>query len=196
MWARFEAQLEAHRRLETEALEPDIAQKLTEREAKEWRTRVRAEKRQHLAVDVYDIANVLAYVDGLPAQLKAIELADRPGCRDIRDRLEERLFVSLEAPPVTDDAVPDAPEKWRAWKLGAEWDAILARLEARLPAAKSEWERWNLQRQLATGFYRRGDKKRFAEMVGAHPKRFPIIGRQMLCLQPTISTAGKPCCPP
>ena len=173
LWARFEAQLEAHRRMETEAIEPDVKQKLTEREAKEWRARVRREKRQNIAADIVDIANLLIYVDGLPAQLRAIELADRPSCREVRDQLERRLFYSLEEFPGRGTGSPPPPQEWEKWKLDAQWDAILERAETRLSEAKDEWTRNVLERELAIGYYRRGDFARFEAHL-SRPESFPV----------------------
>ena len=172
LWARYEAQLEAHRRLETEPIEPDVEQKLTEREAKEWRARVRREKRHALAADILDIADLLIHVDGLGAHLRAIELADRPGCREIRDQLERKLFYQLEEFPGGSAHLPPTRETWEKWKLDESWDAILERAQARLSEAKDEWTRNVLERELASGYYRRGDFARFEAHL-SRPEAFP-----------------------
>ena len=175
LWARLEEQLDAHRRLETEPIEPDIKEKLTERETKEWRARVRREKRAVIAADAHDIAQRLGYFGGVAAHLRAIEMADRPGCRAIRDQLENGAFACLEQAPDNSQFVPRFFENgavWRNWMLDETWDAVIAKLEVRLQSAPASWERNNLERQLATGYYRRGDFAGF-ERWAKNPDAFP-----------------------
>ena len=175
LWARLEAQLDAHRRIETEPIEPDIKDKLTVNETKEWRARVRREKRAVIANDAQDIARQLANFGGVAAHLRAIEMADRPGCRAIREQLENAAFSCLEQAPDNSDFVPRFFENgavWRKWKLDDKWDAVIARLEARLQSAPAGWERNGFERQLATGYYRRGDFAGF-ERWAKNPDAFP-----------------------
>ena len=189
LWARFEAQLETYRRVEVEPIEPDVEQKLTEREAKEWRRDERALRREGIERDILDIANSLIGDGGLAARLKAIELADRPSCRGMRDQLEDGLATELDAYPggyyyqilpfsSGFDEMPDAEPMalqtaWENWRLDDEWDAVLTLIEARLGRLKSEdWQRTNLERQLATGFYRRGNFAKF-EHYATRPNAFP-----------------------
>lgn len=175
LWAHFEERLQAHRKMETEPIEPHVKRKLTEREARAWRAQVRAQKREIIAQDVSDIADLLIEVDGLWAHLKAIELADRPHCREIRDQLERKLFSQLEQFPhgYNVSSVPSAPlVAWQQWKLDAQWDAILEKMEARLAEAKEEWTRNVLERELATGFYRRGHFAKFEQYM-TRPETFP-----------------------
>ena len=193
LWARFEARLEAYRRMELEPIEPDIEQKLTAREAKEWRRDERARRRENIEGDVLDIAQTLISQGGLAARLRAIELADRPSCRDIRDQLEDGLAAELDNYPgghiyqlmpvgfegssgwmsqVFDDGKA-VQQAWQSWTLGAEWDEILEKIEARASGLKSDdWQRTNLERQLATGFYRRGNFAKF-ERYATRPGAFP-----------------------
>lgn len=163
LWAAFELKLEEYRRMETDAVEPKIEQKLTERELKEWRAQTRRDKRTAIARELSDIANLLIEVDGLPARLKAIEVADRPSCRDVRDQFELGLFYELEKYPGFYSSPDNTLQAWQEWKLGEEWDAILAKMETRLGEAKDEWRRTMLERQLAAGFYRRGDFEKFRD---------------------------------
>ena len=193
LWERLEAQLEAYRRVEIEAIEPDIEQKLTEREAKEWRRNERAAKRGRIEQDVLDTASFLVEFGGLDARLRAIAMADRPHCRGIRDGWEANLFALLSEFPggyryqsfplaylnssdamMTDGSgqILDSDESWRRWKLDARWDAILEKMETRLESTKEEWQRAHLENLLAAGFYRRDDFTRF-ERYATRPNAAP-----------------------
>ena len=157
LWARLEEQLDAHRRLETEPIEPDIKDKLTERETKEWRARVRREKREVISRDAQGLARQFGIFYGIEAQLRAIALADRPGCRGIRDEMEKLAFAQIEIRPSGEQGFEYGREGWRNWTLDEKWDPIIEKLEARWQNTKDGWERNNLERQLATGYYRRGN---------------------------------------
>jgi len=172
LWARYEEKLEAYRRAETDPVEEKVERKLTERELKAWKTERRREKRQLIAQELQDISRMLIHVEGFPAQLRLIELADRPSCRDIRDQLEQNLFHSLGVFPGSYNhaATPDA---WKVWKLGPEWDAILEKLESRLGEAKDQWRRASLEQQLASGFYRRDNFPKFKEYATRGENSFP-----------------------
>ncbi len=201
LWERLEAQLEAYRRTDVEAIEPDVAAKLTAREAKEWRAQTRREKRDGLESDVMDIESFLVQNAGGLARLKSIALADRPSCRGIRDRLEDALAAELDVYPggysyalfpmgysgfdvgsfgggysvsaevfESEAALEGA---WQNWNLDARWDEVTERVEARLGRLKADdWQRVNLQRALATGYYRRGDFAKF-EHYATQPGAFP-----------------------
>ncbi len=172
LWARLDARLDEYRRAETDPVEPKIEQKLTEAELKEWRAGMRRDARAAIAREIWDISGLLFYVDGFQARLKAIELADRPSCRDLRDEMEVALIGELERYP-GDNRSPILPTGgWSEWKLGEEWDVVLRKGDALLEKVKSGWELSNLERQLATGYYRRGHFERFAELA-ARPSVFP-----------------------
>ncbi len=168
LWARLELKLDEYRRMETDPVEPKIEQKLTEREVKEWRAQTRRDKREVIAKEIFDIAALLIEADGFSARIKAIQLADRPSCRDLRDQLENGLFYELDRFPGNYDwpaAPSQAWQEWQGWKLGEEWDAVLEKLEARSKDSKDDWRRTTFERQLATGFYRRGNFERFKEFA-------------------------------
>jgi len=179
LWTRYEEKLEAYRRAETDPVEEKVERKLTERELKAWKTERRKEKRQLIAQELHDIARMLIHVEGFPAQLRLIELADRPSCRDIRDQLETWLFHTLDVFPGKHNqaATPDA---WKIWKLGPEWDAILEKLEGRLGEAKDQWRRASLEQKLAAGFYRRDNFSKFKEYATRGENSFPQSVAQAL----------------
>ena len=180
LWARFEEQLETHRQTKSDPIEADIEAKLTARESREWRAQERREKRESLQTDALDAARFLIFLGGFEAHARAIQMADRPHCRDISAQLQSELLLQLEAYPgqhsyalwplgfaarryetvVYQDA-KSLEAAWRNWKLDEKWDAILAQGEARLDKIKDSWERAALERQLAAGFYRRGDFAKF-----------------------------------
>lgn len=175
LWKRLDDRLEAYRRAETDPIEPKIEQKLTEREAKEWRAQTRRDKRALLQRDIHDIANLLVQNDGITARLRTIEMADRPSCRDLRDQFEKGLFAEVEHFPgeYGHNTSPISIEEWNAWKLGADWDGTLEKMELRLSESKeNDWQQAILRRQLATGFYRRGNFAKF-EHYAVTPNAFP-----------------------
>ncbi|RYX83337.1 hypothetical protein EON83_15045 [bacterium] len=172
LWELLDAKLQEYRRAETDPVEPKIEQKLTERELKEWRTQMRRETRTTIARSISDITSLLFFVDGFEARLKAIELADRPSCRDLRDQMEVGLINELERFPGDYQSQFTPMDGWDQWKLGEEWDTVIRMAESQLEKAKDEWSRARLERQLATGYYRRGQFDKFKEMA-ARPNAFP-----------------------
>jgi len=172
LWARYEEKLEAYRRAETDPVEEKVERKLTERELKAWKADRRREKRGLIAQEIRDISAMLIRVEGFPAQLRAIELADRPSCRDIRDGLENGLFYLLDLSPGQGNKLGGV-QSWDVWKLGPEWDAILRKLETRFTEAKEGWQREALARQLASGFYRRDNFSQFAHYAVQGELAFP-----------------------
>ncbi|BCM93935.1 hypothetical protein IAD21_05830 [Abditibacteriota bacterium] len=165
LWARLDATLEEYRRAETDPVEPKIEQKLTERELKEWRAQMRRETRTAIAREIWDVVGLLVHVNGFKARLRAIELADRPSCRDIHSQMELTLIGELERYPGDYGTQSMSGAAWSEWRLGDEWEEVLRRGEAQLEKAKEEWGRANLERQLATGYYWRGQFERFKEMA-------------------------------
>lgn len=171
LWARYEAQLEAYRRVESDEIAPQIGAKLSPRELKEWKTTQRRLKKQTIKAEIRDITSVLQAAEGLDAQFKMLQLLERPGVKNLLLAQQHLLLAKVANKHKTPEQDTDPDWLRQNWLLDAKWESIITQLETQLLGNKRapSWERQSDARQLAIGHYRLNtpaSRARFRELAG------------------------------
>jgi hypothetical protein len=175
LWARYEAQLEAYRRVESDEIAPQIGAKLSPRELKEWKTAQRRLKKQGIANEIRDLAWVLADAEGFEGQHKMLRLLERPGVKDLLLAQQKMVLAQITQTVFNRDQKTreqSSDPEWlhQNWFLDQKWGPFIAQAEAQLLGNKraSTWDRQSAARQLAIAHYRLNtpeSRARFRELA-------------------------------